>query len=305
MSLRDGTRDGLWQNYQNANARPELSGFRPLETDVMLGKAMQDIRARYPFLDYAILYTFYHLNRSGPLCSIILSKIEAVLQSERSLSWLKDFTQLQFEDLTLVSQVEEYVNLQKTLANIGLDNHVFQLFAQTVKRLRRQKQSSREEDKTASEGYQEYLNIVSDEDLEAWYRENCYQEPEEARETLPNTTCVDSQPQIPNLSTAASRIRHLLSNEGSLPVHRQIELYLRLNSVLRKARVLVDPLKILFELILSKTSKIPVYALIVVADFYSRVDKDQEALEVAAAKKVEHVDSRIKFDLYENMASVP
>lgn len=74
---------------------------------------------------------------------------------------------------------------------MGLDNQIFQHCAQTVKRLRRQKQCSREEDKAASEGYQEYLNIVSDGDLKAWYREDYYQEPEEAREAPPNTTCVD------------------------------------------------------------------------------------------------------------------
>ena len=65
-------------------------------------RSVRNLREKNPFLVYATLYTFYHLNRSQPLCSTTLGKIEDLLESIQSIIWLENFGHLQFEDLSLL-----------------------------------------------------------------------------------------------------------------------------------------------------------------------------------------------------------
>ena len=62
-------------------------------------------------------------------------------------------------------------------------------------------------------------------------------------------------------------------------------------------KVLTDPLKMLFRIILQKSHAIPVYVLLSVGEFYLRLDKWGEALEVyrAAFTKVKAQEIPIEF----------
>ena len=285
---------------QTANLDCKLSGTGHTTPET----AMQNIRDSYPFLEYAALYTFYHLNRSGPLCSTTLAKIKDVFRSDQSVLWLEIFTHLQFDDLTLRSQMEEYLDLQQVLADTGLDDQIFDIFAKTVKRLRLQQQSLEEDTCTNTQEVQKYIDIVSDEDLEALYKRGSLSEPEEISENPHDIPCNSSQSPKTDVSTTIHRISRLLKCQGSLPLSRQVELFLRLTSALRRTRVLIDPLKMLFQLILSKASRISVYALTPIAQFYFRLHKYQEAFEVysLASKRLDHVDTSMKFWIYEQLA---
>jgi len=61
--------------------------------------------------------------------------------------------------------------------------------------------------------------------------------------------------------------------------------------------VLTNPLKMLFRIILQKSHVIPVYVLLAVGEFYFRLKKLDEALEVyrVAFAKVETQETLIKF----------
>jgi hypothetical protein len=85
-----------------------------------------------------------------------------------------------------------------------------------------------------------------------------------------------------------SHVLNALNDNSTLPLHRQVDMVLRLQSRLRSAKVLTDPLKMLFRIILQKAPIIPIYALVEIGDFYDRVGKLEEALEVhhAALAKV-------------------
>ncbi|MCJ1236648.1 hypothetical protein MMC14_004630 [Varicellaria rhodocarpa] len=102
-----------------------------------------------------------------------------------------------------------------------------------------------------------------------------------------------------------SKLIQLLNNHTTLPSGRQIEIMLRLQSSLRKIHFMIDPLRILFQLLLRKASSIPVYALMAVGDLYWRLDKYREALEVytAALKKLEHLEAPIKYRVHRVMGT--
>ena len=63
---------------------------------------------------------------------------------------------------------------------------------------------------------------------------------------------------------------------------------------------MIDPLAMLFQLILQKASSLPVYAPMAVAEFYERLGKHTQAFEVytAALKKVEHLEVAIKYRVH-------
>ena len=95
----------------------------------------------------------------------------------------------------------------------------------------------------------------------------------------------------------------LLEGQAPLPVSHQMESCLRLATCLRKTRVLIDPLKVLFRLILRKALIVPVFALILIGEIYKKCNKLQEALEVytAASEKLNHLNLPLKFRIYDSM----
>ena len=94
----------------------------------------------------------------------------------------------------------------------------------------------------------------------------------------------------------------LLKGQIPSPVGHQIESCLRLATCLRKTRVLIDPLKVLFQLILRKASIVPMCVLMLIGEFNKECDKFQEALEVytAASEKLNHLDVPLKFRIYDS-----
>lgn len=88
-----------------------------------------------------------------------------------------------------------------------------------------------------------------------------------------------------------------LNHNTTLPLQRQVDLLLKLQCQLRRAKVLTDPLELLFRIILQKASSISVYALLAIGAFYDRLDRGDKALEVyhAALAKLENREVPTKF----------
>ncbi|CRL20862.1 unnamed protein product [Penicillium camemberti] len=64
---------------------------------------------------------------------------------------------------------------------------------------------------------------------------------------------------------------------------------------LQKIRGLTDPMKILFQKILQHASRMPVYVLLLVGDFYGKLHKCEQAVEcyLVALRKVETKEVRV------------
>src|SRR5277367_5290669 len=88
----------------------------------------------------------------------------------------------------------------------------------------------------------------------------------ESRDLVPVSESRASQA-TPSASSSLSRILNDLNSNSALPLHRQVDMLLRLQSHLRHVRVLTDPLKMLFRVILQKAPMIPIYVLTAIGEF--------------------------------------
>ena len=274
-------------------------------------QSVQSLRDSYLLLEYATLYTFYHLNRSGPLCPMTLTKISSVLESTQSVFWVEHFAHFLFADLTLDAQIVEFMNLQGLLADPGLDMRFFAIFERNLKEMTDRFRMSGNDEESRIEQWEMLSGLVTDAKSEIFGRGQSNEmaqptapalEPDPAQDEL-QATFYGSKASPEDSSVTISRMLDLLKGQGPLSVAHQIEIFLRLHSSLRKARSLSDPLKLIFQLIVRKAPCIPVYALFGVGDFYHRFGKFQEALEIysIAYKKIEYVDTARKAWLQESI----
>lgn len=269
---------------------------------------VRTLRDSHPLLEYATLYTFYHLNRSGPLCSTTLAKVKIVLESEESVFWVENFAHFLLEDLTLELQVSEFIAFQHLMADASPNMSFLTIFEKNLKEMTSQMRNSGKKDDPCTETWEMVLDLAENEDIE-FYRQS---QSNEASESVLEPSLAgldlqagfsDSRPNSKDPSTAITRMMNLLKGQTSFPFAHQMEIVLRLQSVLSKTRALIDPLKVLFQLVLKKASSIPVYALVAIGEFYEKLEKFQEALEVynIASKKIDHLDIPLKFTILSQM----
>ena len=261
-----------------------------------------------PLLRYAISYAFHHLNRSGPPCSVTLAKVEHLLESIHIIVWAEHFAHLLFEDFTLEIQMSEFMAWGGQIANAGLSRRLFPIFDGTLKKWTDQMRQAGRFDDPLLEFTEMCSNGTPGRQSEALSQGRSN---EVANPLLDSITAgkhlqtqTTSSGHISYDSTATvSRVMNLLKGQTPLSVSHQIELCLRLSTSLVKVRTLVDPLKILFQLILRKASCIPVYALMLIGGYYYKFEKFHEALEVynAASKKMIHLDVPLSFRIDEFM----
>lgn len=288
--------------------RLEKEERRILELDT--SQSSQDPGENYSLLEYAALYAFYHLNRSGPPCSTTLAKMENVLESTQSILCAERFVRLLFEDLTLDSQEDEFIVWQYRMADAGLDTKFFAIFEETLKERTDQMRKAGKNDDSLTEHLEMYLNQAKDGHFGKYSPKQSNEATGSILESstagpYPQTRFFTSRPSSNDPSATVSRVMDLLKGQNALPITHQIELWLRLSTSLRKTRVLIDPLKLLFQLILRKASGVHVFALLAVGEFYVKLGKFQEALEIytVAARKMHHLDVPLKFRIQSLMGS--
>ena len=281
-----------------------------LEPDT--SQSMQALKDSYPLLEYATLYAFFHLNRSGPPCSTTLAKIESSIKSTQSTLWIEHFGHLLFEDITLQSQMNEFMAWGQGVNEAGLCERFYAIFEGSLKERNDQFRKLGKDPDTFTKTLEMFLGQVIDDESETSSQEQSNETTTSVHSVHENskpspdlqTTSFDtklkssSNPNDP--SATVFQAINLLKGQTSLSLSHQIELWLRLSVSLRKTNIIIDPLKVLFKLILKKASGIHVYVLLAVAEFYQKFDKFQEALEIytAASRKMDHLDVPLKFKIY-------
>ena len=97
---------------------------------------------------------------------------------------------------------------------------------------------------------------------------------------------------LPNLAIFISALR----DNSKLPPFRYLDMLLKLSSHVRSLKALIDPLEMIFRIILQKASIIPVFVLLAIGMFYQSVHKLEQALKVfhAALDKVVNQETPIK-----------
>lgn len=271
-------------------------------------RSAQAVWDSYPLLEYATLYAFHHLNRSGPHCAITLAKMEKLLESDQSVLWVEHFFYLLFEDITLDSQLDEFYFWQDRMADTDLDKRFFAIFEKALNERTGQMRKAGKSDDPLTEHLEMYLNQATDGQFGTLSQKQSNEATDSVLES--GTGGPDLQPHLSNsrpssndIFATVSKVMDLLKGQTSLHIAHQVEIWLRLSNSLRKTRLLVDPLKVLFQLILRKVSGIPVFALLAIGAFYEKLGKSQEALEVyaAASRKLDHLDVPLKCRIHSHM----
>ena len=270
-----------------------------------MSQSSQTLSDSYPLLGYATMYTFFHLNRSGSPCSITLTKIESVLKSTQSLLWIQHFAHLLFEDITLQSQVDEYEAWSDQMTVAGLDEKLLAFFKETLKERNDEMRRMGNKIDPLAENFETFIKRITEESFETFSQK---QSSEATTSVLESCTAgpkveTNSQKPTPTLndpSATVSRVMDLLKGQTSLSIAHQIEIWLRVSTSLHKTTVMIDPLKVLFRIVLRKASGIHVFGLLAIGDFYQRLEKYQEAVEVysVASRKMNHLDVPLKFRIH-------
>ena len=259
-----------------------------------------------PLLRYAISYAFHHLNRSGRPCSTTIAKVEDLLESTHIVVWAEYFAHLLFEDSTLEAQINEFTAWGDQIIGAGMDNRLLTIFGGTLNKWTDQTKKAGRYDDPLLDHVEVYINEATTKQSGVFSPErgnevaNSVPDPRTADRHLQSST-IDLKQSSNDSSAAISRVMDLVKGQTPLSVSHQIELCLRLSTSIFKARTLIDPLKILFQLILKKASCIPVYALMLIGEFYYKLEKFQEALEVynTASKKMIRLDVPLRFRIHE------
>jgi tetratricopeptide (TPR) repeat protein len=257
-------------------------GYPLSDTDAFL-KLTKD----YPFIRYASRFAISHLNQSGPLCSSTAGKIRAFLGSENYSFWIEYVAMLVLDDGSIYMLGEEF---ERFISRLDMGEYKRKAFGNDL-RMHLDQEFERRirvfgEQDPRTEQWQSLLYIIQDAPL----MENGDEDSDHKLST--QTTLLPSR-EGPSLS----HITNALIHNQTLPLHRQIDILLRLEFHLRRVKVLTDPLKMLFLLILQKFHSVPIYVLLAVAHFYLSLDKLEEALEVyrAALKKIETQETPMEF----------
>lgn len=259
-------------------------GYPLSDTDAFL-KLAKD----YPFMRYASRYAISHLNQSGPLCSVTVRKISDFLASEKFAYWIEYLAMLVLEDGSIIMLVDEF---RVFISRLDMEAHERNAFSNDL-RMRLNQELQRRirlfgEQDPRTEQWQSFLYIMGHQRLDGDVEEN-------GDLRFPNQV-----PRIrPMEELSLSSISNALIHNPIIPLHRQIDMLVRLTPHLWRVRVLTDPLKILFRAILQKSHVVPVYLLWAIGDFYRRLDKLDDALEIyrVAFAKVETEETIIKFEI--------
>ena len=289
----------LCLDYMNVE-KDERSILKP-----NMSQSTQTSSDNYPLLGYATVYTFFHLNRSGSPCSITLAKIESVLKSTQSLLWMQHFAYLLFEDITLQSQMEEFTAWSDQMTVAGLDEKFLAFFKETLEERNDEMRKVGKKIDPLTENLETYIKQIMEESFEVLSQKQSNKTTASGLKSCtagPNleTNSQNSTPTSNDPFATVSRAMNLLKGQTSLSVAHQIELWVRLSTSLDKISGMIDPLKVLFRIVLRKASGIHVFALLAIAHFYRRLEKYQEAVEVysVTSRKMNHLDVPLKFKIY-------
>ena len=254
-------------------------GFPLSDTD-----AFPKLAKDQPFLRYASRHAISHLSQAGPIYSATARKIRDFLGSENYAPWIEYLAMLILEERSLAMLADEF---ERFTSQLDIGEYKLEAFENDIRmhmnqELERRVRTFGKHDPRA-EQWQSFLQIIS---LNGGIDEDTDHNP-----------ASQTPPLLPTDESTLSHISNALIHNSALPPHRQIDVLLRLGTHLQRVKVLTNPLKLLFRIILQKSHAIPVYVLLVVADFYYRLDKWEEALEVyrAVFAKVEGQETQLRF----------
>ncbi|KAB8209646.1 hypothetical protein BDV34DRAFT_221597 [Aspergillus parasiticus] len=237
-----------------------------------------ELGRNYHFLRYSSTHMITHIHQSGLPSGYILKKIDRFLNSDRWIAWLELYSMNIIEDGSLHSQDDE------------LEKFAFWLGERPEKVLLRASSRLKVALEKRAKEYGQHDSRTEQLRLFLGFLEHaCAPTSAEAMDSC----AFRSTDQTTNVLPIIQILRH----NAPLTLQLQVDLLLKMQMYLQKAKRLTDPLQILFRVILQKASAMPVYVLLLVGAFYLKVGKFEQALEIyfVALRKVKEKDVPVKF----------
>ncbi|RAL02823.1 uncharacterized protein BO80DRAFT_18610 [Aspergillus ibericus CBS 121593] len=247
------------------------------------------VETRYPFLQYSSRHAMSHLVQSGPPSTATLDKLDGLLESESFLVLVEYLTMLQVDDLFSLDADMRTLLLWKDTSDCEGGPSLSKLLSILKQELdRRMNRFGKDDMRTLRVQYA--WDSFKDEIPDAHNRDSIVTFREGPKDS----------------AKVATHIRKLINGHDKLSLAAQLDMTFILRTHLRLMKGLKEPLKILFEFILSSARKMPVSALLIIGDFYRRLDKLDDALKVyrAALAKVNGMEGPDKFMVLRRTGSI-
>ena len=201
--------------------RLETEASKALKLDI--SHTTQAVWGSCSLLRYAILYSFHHLNGSGPPCSITLAKVEHLLESTNIIVHAEHFVHLLFEDVTLQAQMNEFAAWEDQMVDAGLDKRLLGIFEGTLKKWTDQMRQAGRCDDPLKEHLEVYLSEAKDRQSGAFSEERSHEvaisvlDSNTAGQNL-QTLTTNSGQSSNNSSATVSRVMNLLKAKLRCPL---------------------------------------------------------------------------------------
>ncbi|OTB15363.1 hypothetical protein K445DRAFT_367059 [Daldinia sp. EC12] len=239
----------------------------------------------FPFLNYASKNLLYHINRAQESSADTVDKFDQFMRSKAFLSWIEyfiihiyiedEFCGLEPNELTMWLENSEEGAIK------SLESHLRDHFEDIIQNL--------DEGDRRLDQYRMVIDILTESDSD------------ESADSLSNYQTnpfnLTIRQSSNDIHQTIPMITEAFKQTSMLTAPKQFDLLLRLQQHILRAKALTDPLEFLFRLILRNAKNAPVYALIMIGDFYKTVGQLEKALQVyqSALAKFEKLEVPIKY----------
>lgn len=228
-----------------------------------------ELEFRNHFLRYSSLYMFSHLHRSGTPSNLFLDRIHEFFKSDRWIACLETILMNSIEDENVLSFNEEVISLISWLGKY--QNKMLSTGLTSLKAAHEKQAQDYGQTDSRTERSRLLVSIFE--------------------ENFVASAVPTQSPRVDKVADASKSLQPIIQmarENAPLCRHWKVDLYLKMMTSFKKVRQLTDPMRIFFRTILQYASSMPLYALMMVADFYNHIGKHEQALEfyVAAQQKV-------------------
>lgn len=253
------------------------------------GSSYEGAIARSPFLMYASIYMISHLGQFGSPSSAILARLWDFIRSGKCVSWMEYAGVIHMESCSFEMLLEDLGQISSWPGSGNLAC-LPALFGQELAR--------RVREFGANDRCTDRWRLIFD-----TFQSLEFSLPVPRSEVSTPTTILGPQP-IPGV--APRDMLGGLEEQLMLSLDQKVNVVLGLQSYLSRENDITDPLELQLRTILRRASEIPIYGLIVIANFYLRVNKPGEALEVysTALRRTEGQKHRTRLEILGRVGSI-
>jgi tetratricopeptide (TPR) repeat protein len=229
----------------------------------------------HALLKYATKNMIYHLNRAGNFSDHLLNKAHHFFRSEACLSWLEYLSMHLLEDEITGSELQETLSFMSRIDKIDQQGqtleHLSTLFDREIENRRRKYGES----DWRTNQLRMFTDMIREMDGNEFMGGGS--------DNQPSASDATAKKAAHSVSSKISELMEVLRQSGPLPLTKQIDLFLRLQRHLQRAKILTDPLEHFFRVVLRNAMKINAYVLIIIGQFCDRVERYEMALELFQA----------------------